>query len=64
MNFKRRTKIGNIWKKYEVTENGRISVFSMIERLKLVDAIIIKTINVNFVTNKKIIEQVKKLTYN
>jgi hypothetical protein len=56
MNFKRRTKIGNIWKKYEVTENGRISVFSMIERLKLVDAIIIKTINVNFVTNKKIIE--------
>lgn len=38
LSFKRRCKINTIWKKYETTENGRISLFSTMERLKLVYA--------------------------
>jgi hypothetical protein len=37
ISFKRRRKVNTIWKKYEITENGRISIFSTMERLKLVD---------------------------
>ena len=48
LTFKRRTKINTIWKKYEVTENGRISIFSTMERLKLVYAAIMQSININY----------------
>lgn len=36
LSYKRKCKINTIWKKYEVTESKRISLFSNMERLKIV----------------------------
>ena len=41
LSFKKRRKINTLWKKYQVTENGRISLFSSLERIKLVNRAIV-----------------------
>jgi hypothetical protein len=56
LSYKRRCKINTIWKKYEVTESGRISLFSSMERLKLTYASILQTINLNYQLNCDYIE--------
>jgi hypothetical protein len=48
LSFNKVTKLNCLWKKYHITENNRISVFSVMERLKLVYSTINKTININY----------------
>ncbi len=38
ISFKKRCKCNQVWQNYIVTENGRISVFSKMERMKLMNA--------------------------
>lgn len=46
--FKSRCKVNIIWKKYEVSESGRISIFSLMERIKLVYASVLQNVNINY----------------
>lgn len=47
-----------IWKHYINTENGRCSLFSNMERLKLVNSTILKCLNINYILNQHLIEKV------
>lgn len=51
MSFKKKCKILTIWRKYQISESGRVSNFSIMERLKLVNLMIYQTINVPYLLN-------------
>lgn len=42
-----------LWKIYQVSENGRTSIFAPMERIKLVNSWMNKTINVNYLIEEQ-----------
>ncbi len=64
ISFCKRGKLYNIWKNYIVTETGRTSHFSLMERMKLVNQIIISSMNINFLIEKGNINKIFALNDN
>lgn len=47
-----------VWKNYVVSENGRTSLFSQMERIKLVYSTLEKTLNVNFIIDSNFLTKI------
>ena len=56
--FQKKAKLNAIWKKYVVTENGRISIFANMERIKLVYSTIMSYININYFIENEYINKI------
>ncbi|CAD8208434.1 unnamed protein product [Paramecium octaurelia] len=56
--YKKKSRINTIWKKYQVSESGRISVFSIMERIKLANYLVNQAINIPYIFNKSYLEQI------
>ena len=56
--FKKKAKLNSIWQGYIISEKGRASLFSNMERYKLINIALNRAINVNFLVNSKFIMEV------
>ena len=58
ISFKKRWMMSMLWKKFQVTETGYTSIFSCMERLKLVTSTINHGMNLNYLIEQKYIKSV------
>lgn len=64
ISFKKQIKCQALWKNYQVTESGKISLFSSMERLKLAFSTVSKAIKPNFLMDNKVLKNVFALNDN
>lgn len=57
VSFKKKTKINQIWKNYVVSQTGRVSQISNMERVKLINLSIQKAANLYYLQEKDYIKQ-------
>ncbi|KAL4508263.1 hypothetical protein ABPG72_003567 [Tetrahymena utriculariae] len=57
ISFQKKVKINQAWVKYEVTQNGKQSIFNNMERLKIVNLAVQKAVNLYYLQEKGYIKQ-------
>ncbi|EAR99585.2 calcium-activated chloride channel protein (macronuclear) [Tetrahymena thermophila SB210] len=57
ISFQKKVKLNQAWVKYEVTQNGKQSLFNNMERLKIVNLAIQKAVNLYYLQEKGYIKQ-------
>ncbi len=55
ISFKKKMKMSALWKIYQISENGRTSIFAPMERIKLVNSWMNKTVNVNYLIEENFV---------
>ena len=58
ISFKKKSKLNALWKNYQLTENGKVSLFSAMERLKLVNSTMLKAINIHHMITKEFVTKI------
>lgn len=58
ISFNKFSKLEAIWKNYQITENGRVSLFSCMERVKLVHKMVHNSSNFQYLIENKLVDQV------
>lgn len=48
ISFKKKMKMAALWKVYQISQNGRTSIFAPMERIKLTNSWMNKTVNINY----------------
>ena len=58
ISFKNKSKINAIWKKYQTTETGNVSIFHNLERIKLVNQVLNDSMNLNLLIELDFIKHI------